>query len=160
MSRALIDDLDEQFGEPSKAPLARARLPSLPGTTSLKSDTLRTRELPMGVRTKGRRKLDIDGRRYVWWVQEDRDGAGPVLHVVSEDKRLIVMYALWQPVGEDYVVVLGSEFAGAETGGCWERFRSPSWIERGAVSPRTVRGLIEWCQSDAEPRARAAVGSL
>jgi hypothetical protein len=114
----------------------------------------------MGVRTKGRRKLDIDGRLYVWWIHEDPDGAGPVLHVVSKDKKLIVMYALCQPKGEDYVVVLGSEFAGAETGGVWRRFRSPSWVEDGAVSPRTVRDLIKWCQTDTEPRTPAAVGTL
>ena len=67
----------------------------------------------MGVLTKGRHKLTIGSRLFVWWVGDDPDGAGHVLHVSSEDKRFHVHYRLWQRgEREPFVVVLGQEFPG------------------------------------------------
>src|SRR4051812_32093296 len=34
---------------------------------------MRRSEAPMGVATKGRRKLEVNGRRFVWYVREDDD---------------------------------------------------------------------------------------
>ena len=106
------------------------------------------------IATKGRRKLDHDGRRYVWFVKEDDDSCAMILHVISQDKAFNVQYALGQDEENRHVTVLGRDFSGAETGGPWKRFLSPRFDPHSVATPRIVSALIEWCRSD-EPRARA-----
>lgn len=107
----------------------------------------------MGVATKGRRKIDVNGRRFVWYVCEDEDSADLVLHVASQDKRLLVRYHLGQPEGGRVVLVVGPEFGGVpDAGGCHRRFLCPQWEDDGRVTPAAVRRLVLWCQSDGEDR--------
>ena len=107
----------------------------------------------MGVATKGRRKIDVNGRRFVWHVCEDEDSPGLVLHVASQDKRLLVHYHLGQPEGQRVVTVIGPEFGGVpDAGGCHRRFLCPSWEVGGRVAPAAVRRLVLWCLSDVEER--------
>ncbi len=103
----------------------------------------------MGVSTKKRRKLTVNNRLYVWYVKEDYDFPNYVLHVFSDDKQFIVHYHLRQSSDIRHIIVHGPDFPRvAGTGGVWRRFRCPEWgIENGAVTPRTVRNLIDWCQS-------------
>ena len=98
----------------------------------------------MAVATKSRRKVTVGDRRYVWHVAEGDEGAGMVLHVISDDKQFIAKYQLDQPRGGEYIVILGPLFAGASTGGPWRRFLCPGF-GTSAVTPRNVRELIEWC---------------
>ena len=103
----------------------------------------------MSVRTKKRRKLTIDDRLYVWYVIDDRDVPNYVLHVLSDDKKFIIHYHLQQPDDTRHLIVIGPDFRRvAGTGGVWRRFRCPEWdTENGVITPRTVRNLIDWCQS-------------
>src|SRR5262245_32478599 len=48
----------------------------------------------MGTAKKGRRKLTISGRLFIWYVAQDDDSADLVLHVASDDKSFIVNYHL------------------------------------------------------------------
>jgi hypothetical protein len=98
----------------------------------------------MGVATKRRRKITVKARQYLWFVAEDDDGAGMVLHVTSTDKQFIAHYQIGQSEGEAYIVILGQRFAGANTGGPWRRFLCPRFVA-GAATPQSVRELIEWC---------------
>lgn len=99
----------------------------------------------VGVRKKGRRRIRVGTREFVWFVAENDDGPGLVLTVVSEDKHMILRYGLGQPPGEEYLLVLGRDFAGASTGGPWRRFQCPRWEEAGGrVTPAAVRAIIEW----------------
>jgi len=50
----------------------------------------------MGIAKKGRRKLTVAGRLFIWYVAEDDDSADLVLTVASEDKSFIVKYHLGQ----------------------------------------------------------------
>lgn len=105
------------------------------------------------VRKKGRRKLDVQGRRYVWYVlpgDSDRDywervssndWGTPFLHIISEDKRLILTIPLNAPT--PYVVSKGRAFQGKPTSGCWERYILPFDIPE-SVTPRFVAAVIEW----------------
>ncbi len=56
----------------------------------------------MGVRNKGRNAIEVDGRRFVWYVHRETH-----TRIVSEDKRFIVAYRL---LGEPELTVTGSEF--------------------------------------------------
>ncbi len=108
------------------------------------------------VRTKGRRKIAVQGRRYVWYVLSgdcDRDywervssndWGTPFLHIISEDKRLILTIPLNAPT--PYVVSKGREFQGKPTSGCWERYILPFDIPE-SVTPRFVAEVIEWAIS-------------
>ncbi|SKA98544.1 hypothetical protein SAMN02745166_02792 [Prosthecobacter debontii] len=99
----------------------------------------------MSISTKSRRKLVRDGRLFVWWVAPDLDSTDMVLHVVSDDKRFITHYVLGQDDTTSLLIVLGSEFSGAPTGGCWTRFRCPRFDMDGVILPSGVRSLIDWC---------------
>ncbi|MGV3658650.1 MAG: hypothetical protein ACO1TE_00645 [Prosthecobacter sp.] len=104
----------------------------------------------MGVAAKHRRKITVGDERYLWYVAEE-DAAGMVLNVISADKRLMVKFQLDQPVGEEYIVILGRRFAGAQTGSGWSRFRCPRFAEL-AITPQIVRDLVDWCLDGTLPR--------
>ena len=76
-----------------------------------------------------------------------------VLHVISADKQFIAKYQIGQPEGESYIVILGLRFAGAKTGGPWRRFLCPRFVG-GAVTPQSVRDLIEWCLDESLTRQK------
>lgn len=100
----------------------------------------------MAITTKKRRKLVINNRRFIWYIKDDSDSAGFVLHVISEDKNFIVAYHLHQPESTRYLIILGQEFPGlSDAGGNWIRVRCPQWEMNHIITPASVRRLIEWC---------------
>lgn len=103
----------------------------------------------MSIATKNRRKLNISGREFIWYVKDDPDSADMVLHVASQDKKLIVNYHLAQPTNTRYLIVLGKEFSGLpDAGGCRIRVLCPEWETNSIITPASVRRLIEWCLSE------------
>lgn len=44
----------------------------------------------MGVNKKGKRKICVENKEYVWYVNEDYDSPYYILNIFSEDKSLIV----------------------------------------------------------------------
>ena len=102
----------------------------------------------MAVKTKGRRKITVGNRQFVWYMGDDDDSCDHVLHVVSHDKAFNVNYHLEQPAETRHLAVLGREFPGLpDAGGNWMRVRCPRWEEGGALTPGGVRRLIDWCLS-------------
>jgi hypothetical protein len=63
----------------------------------------------MAVCKKGRRKLVVDDRLFVWWVCESEPDCwvGEVLTVASEDRRFFVRYYLDQQPERRFLVVQG-----------------------------------------------------
>ena len=108
------------------------------------------------VKTKGRRKIAVRGRRYVWYVVGgdcDRSGdywervwsnnwGTPFLHIISEDKRLILTLPL--KASKPYVISKGREFRGKPMSGRWDRCLLPFELPENAVTPRFVAEVIEW----------------
>jgi len=107
----------------------------------------------MTISAKGRRRIDVNGRSYLWWVAECEDdfvGAG-ALRVVSTDKKFLVRYGVVQPEESRHIVVIGSEFRGLPNlGGRWRRFRCPQFGTFESVTPKDVADLIRWCISPGE----------
>lgn len=105
----------------------------------------------MAVSTKNRRKIICGGKNYVWYVVKgDRDywervssndWETPFLHIISEDKTLILTIPLNAPT--TYAVSKGRVFRGKPTSGCWERYLMPFDIP-AAVTPKTVSEIIAW----------------
>jgi hypothetical protein len=94
-----------------------------------------------------RRRLQLEGREFLWWLYEEWEEPGPVtLAVASSDKRFLVRYQINQPDELRFLTVMGREFAGLpDPRGGWTRVRCPPLITRAAVKPSDVRRLLEWC---------------
>ncbi len=98
----------------------------------------------MPARRMNRRKLTFQDREFLWYVRKDPDSAGKVLHVLSHDKRFVVMYEFAS--GPRFVVVVGREFPGLPTtGGSHTRLRCPPWEDDATINERFVLRLVEWC---------------
>ena len=109
----------------------------------------------MAVRKKSRRKIVCDGKNYVWyvlagdrdyWMRVENGGCGwawetPFLHIISEDKTLILTIPLDAP--KPYAVSKGRCFQGKPTSGCWERYFLPFALPE-AITPKTVSEIIDW----------------
>lgn len=115
----------------------------------------------MGVRKKGRRKLNYNGRLFIWYFKEEEwylveneEGLfayEPLLHIISEDKKFIVTYRINQIKSEcPYITSKGSEFSGTNNSlGCRQRLRTPNWNYE-FITPKIVREIIEWCLNPKE----------
>jgi hypothetical protein len=100
----------------------------------------------MAVRTKGRRKIMVNQRQFVWYIADDYDSNDNVLHVVSEDKKFIVNYHLGQPEQKRFIATFGSEFPGLpDAGGCWIRVLCPEWEQNSVITPGSIHRLVDWC---------------
>lgn len=95
----------------------------------------------MAVRTIKRRKIICDGVNYVWYVKEDDDYSCHVLHVISENKQLILSYPLDGKVS--YVISKGAIFQNYGSDGCWARYLYPVSFA-GTVTPKFVSEVIKW----------------
>ncbi len=105
----------------------------------------------MAVRKKKRRAIMCGGKKYVWYVLAgDRDywdhllgnnWETPFLHIISEDKKLILTIPLNAP--KPYAVSKGAVFQGKTTSGCWERYLLPFDMPE-IVTPRFVSEIIDW----------------
>ena len=100
--------------------------------------------------TKGRRKIEVDGRPFVWHVAEDFDSPYKVLQVASYDKHMILAVPLQTP--EAYVISKGTVFQGNPTSGSWERYALPFAVP-DAITPKFVAELIRWSTEGKEAKA-------
>jgi len=111
----------------------------------------------MAVNTKGKRKVNVKGRQYIWYVQEverpplPEQGFVPevsparILHVIASNKRLIVHYRLPQPGDKSArLTVEGPEFP-RQPGA--REVEVPRWRNDSNPYPTAdfVRRLIGWC---------------
>jgi hypothetical protein len=94
----------------------------------------------MPARTRWRRKLTVAGHDFLWYVADDMDGQGPVLHLFTADKTLAVTYYLAGTrhyPGQPVLVV-------AERGAVLAMTERPVWGTRSVASPGFVREIAEW----------------
>lgn len=110
----------------------------------------------MGVATKGKRKILVDGETYYWYVVDDYEvldlGADKRLTVLSESKQFLIHYPINQSSdGENLIIILWRTFGGeGPWGKCWQRIVSPKWELNGVIAPSSVANLIRWCIKDKE----------
>jgi hypothetical protein len=97
----------------------------------------------MAARTRGRRRLTVAGRDFLWYVADDPDARGPVLRLFAADKTLAVTYFLeraWNYPGHPFLVV-------RERGVRVATPESPAWPGRSVATPAFVREVAEWVLS-------------
>lgn len=95
----------------------------------------------MGVKTKGRRKITVDGKFYVWYVEQDDESEYYILNIVSEDKALIISCPLKAPT--NYIISKGNIFQNRKTDGTWNRFLLPFDVP-DIITPKFVSKVILW----------------
>ena len=88
--------------------------------------------------------MTVAGHDFLWYVADDIDGQGPVLHLFTADKALAVTYFL----------AGARSYPGQPSWSCtsgasrWRRPRSPAWGTRSLATPVFVRELAEWVLSN------------
>lgn len=98
----------------------------------------------MAITTKRRRKIEVDGRAFVWWVTPDDDSNEMLLRISSTDKQLLLCYVIGQEGETPLVTVLGRELPPlTDAGGRWIRLRTPRWDD-SVVTPKLVRTILLW----------------
>ena len=91
--------------------------------------------------TKKRRKIIVGGQKYIWYVALDYDTEYKILHIVSDDKYLILSCPLRTKIA--YVISKGRIFQTKRTGGVWNRYLLPFDIP-DVITPKFVKKLIDW----------------
>ena len=100
--------------------------------------------------TKGKRKIEVDGRPFVWNVEPDFDSPYKVLQFASDDKHMILAVPL--QTSEAYIISKGTVFQGNPTSGSWERYALPFAVP-DAITPKFVAELIKWSTEGKEAKA-------
>lgn len=95
----------------------------------------------MSIRTKGRRKIIVGDQTYIWYVTLDDDSPYIILHIVSDDKRLILSCPLQTKIA--YIISMGRIFQAKETNGIWHRYLLPFDIPE-IITPGFVENVIVW----------------
>lgn len=111
----------------------------------------------MAVRTKGKRKVNVQGRQYIWHVADSDPIAVPdegfihaeeparYLHIISSNKQFIVHYRIPQDGDASALLLIeGPTFPRAPGE---KRIEVPRWRHDSKPYPTAdfVRRLIGWC---------------
>ncbi len=92
----------------------------------------------MAVRTKGRRRITVDNKLYVWCVALDFDSSYYVCNIVSEDKSVVISCPLETEI--PYAIFKGSQPH-------WKRFALPFDVP-DIITPSFVSRVILWAEQD------------
>ncbi len=101
----------------------------------------------MSIRTKGRRKIIVGDQPYIWYVALDDDTGCNTLHIVSDDKYLILSCPLRTKIA--YVISKGRIFQAKETNGLWNRYLLPFDIPE-MITPKFVEQMIVWATQNTD----------
>lgn len=99
----------------------------------------------MGVMTRGRRKIIVNDRCYVWYIELDYGSVYHVLNIVSIDKSLIISCPL--KTKKPYIISKGNTFQNQKTDGVWNRYLLPFHVPE-IVTPEFVSKVILWSIQD------------
>src|SRR5438045_2342805 len=94
----------------------------------------------MPARKKWRRKLTVQEQPFLWYVKEDPDGMGRVLHLFTPDKALVATY--WLGRRRAYP---GSPVLGVAVQGVPQAVEDlPDWTPRDVATPHFVAEVAAW----------------
>lgn len=95
----------------------------------------------MGVMKKGRRKITVSDKSYVWYVVSDHDSPYHILNIISDDKALIISCPL--KTETTYIISKGNMFQNKKTDGNWKRYLLPFDVPE-IITPKFVSDIIFW----------------
>ena len=102
----------------------------------------------MSVKAKGRRKILVNDKCYVWYVELDHDSEYHILNIIASDKSLILSCPLGTKTS--YVISKGSVFQNERTSGCWSRYLLPFHVPE-IITPKFVSEVILWSNQGENP---------
>lgn len=97
--------------------------------------------LYMSVRTKGRRKIIVENKLYVWYVRLDDDSIYHMCNIISEDKSIVISCPIKTEIA--YIICKGIVFQNHKMKGNWERYLLPFAIPK-IITPNFVSKIILW----------------
>lgn len=95
----------------------------------------------MAVKAKGRRKIVVGDKNYVWYVKIDDDSPYYIRNIISEDKLLVVSCPIG--TGTKYIISKGNIFQNRDTNGRWNRYLLPFSVP-DIITPKFVADVIYW----------------
>lgn len=101
----------------------------------------------MGVRKRGRRKITVDDKEYIWYVSQDDESDYFLLNIVSEDKSYVLTCPLKTEI--PYLISKGKLFKNEKTNGRWNRYELPLDIPE-IITPFFVTRVISWATQKGE----------
>lgn len=101
----------------------------------------------MSISTKGRRRMIVNEQTYIWYVALDDDSPYYILHIISDDKHLILSCPLGTKTA--YVISKGRVFQAKETNGIWDRYLLPFDIP-DIITPAFAEKMIVWATRDTD----------
>ena len=106
----------------------------------------------MGVSKKGKRKLVHRNVEYYWYMKITDDWMyaynKPQLHIVSEDKKLLISYQPKQQNENPFLLLKGENIPGVtEPLRSWRRVKVPEWKD-DEITPGFVSALLDWCYDE------------
>lgn len=96
----------------------------------------------MAVSKKGKRRIVVNAKPYLWWVFEEQDQTefdGTQIKIVAENQSLYFKYGLQQDAEKRYLVLALHHEAGKIHLLC-PKFEN----ESGIISPSGISELIKW----------------
>ena len=106
----------------------------------------------MAVSKKGKRSFLYNGKVFYWYMKLTDDymysNNLPLLHIISEDKRLILSYQPKQQIHNPFIIVKKGMITGFESiEGIWKRIMVPKWND-DVITPSFVNRLLDWFYDD------------
>ncbi|MDD6489771.1 MAG: hypothetical protein PUG48_08150 [Clostridia bacterium] len=95
----------------------------------------------MAVKAKGKRKIIVKYKNYMWYVKSDDDSPYHILNVISDDKSLIVSCPI--ETETKYIISKGNVFQNKHTNGQWNRYLLPFSVP-DIITPKFVADVIYW----------------
>ena len=102
------------------------------------------------IKTKGRRKITVAGKMYVWYVELDYDSPYYILNIISEDKLLIISCPV--KTKTSYIISKGNIFQNKKTNGRWNRYLMPFSVP-DIITPKFVADVICWANQSEKATA-------
>lgn len=99
----------------------------------------------MAVRMKNRRKIIVENKLYVWYVDLDYDSTYYICNIVSADKSLIVSCPM--KTETSYIISKGTIFQNLKTDGHWNRYLLPFRIPE-IITSKFVSKVILWAMQN------------
>lgn len=99
----------------------------------------------MAVSKKGRRKITVCEKEYIWYIEMDSDSPYHILNIISDDKQLILSCPL--NTKTPYIISKGKIFQTTKTNGNWNRYLLPFCIPE-SITPAFVARVISWATED------------
>jgi hypothetical protein len=106
----------------------------------------------MAISKKNRRTISYKGKKFLWWADNEFDGAGNMLsiNVASDDKKFLIKhFAVQKNPNESYLSVIGEDFPGLNRKtGNFVKLRCPDFsgsLVNNAVTPKIIKDILDWC---------------